>query len=102
MLPYGWADWAKWEKRAGWFICWAEPVPESSSESRYAVVNDNGLIRWCEVSPNPDAPIRLSQGAFYSDMAPGGAVDAAIEGAHAHKAKVRKVLEQFDETRNRG
>ena len=93
--PHDWANWAEREKSRG-FIQWAEPAPASPSESRYAIVRDNGLIKWSDESPNPEATRRLSGGAFYGDTLE-QAVQAAIAGAMAAKAKTRAVLAEFDE-----
>lgn len=93
MNPPGWADWASHE-RPGWFICWAEPPPERSCEDRYAVIHDGAAVRWARIHPNPEVPVRLSGGAFYEDMAPGGAVEAAAASALLHKAGIRRLLDR--------
>ena len=95
-LPHGWAEWDRFEQRKG-FIQWAEPAPASPNESRYAVVNFDGSIRWCDVSPNPEEQPKLSGGAFYEDMHPDGAVAAAAASAMKAKAKTKAMLDEFDE-----
>jgi hypothetical protein len=94
-LPFGWADWDKFERSRGKdFIEWVgpPPTPKDPSQERYAVVRYHGSIRWARVSPSPDISTDYSSGAFYDDM-PGGAVAAAARAAKLHQKHILRLIE---------
>jgi len=90
-LPSRWADWEGFARRyAATFIRWAEPVPVSPSEERYAVMRSDerpgAYVVWARVSPNPDVYFERSQGGFFDIPEEGKeAVAWATEAALAHK-----------------
>lgn len=101
-LPFNWANWSEFEKRPG-FICWAEPIPASPNQSRYAIVsgkewNRSPGIAWVCVSPNPAVRPECCNGRFYDDCPdhPEGAVAWAIASALRHKVKVAGWLAELD------